>query len=85
MTMNLIVPFGQVKFVFCNVQSQSEVFRIEEIGDHNYARLTVPPGIWFGFQGLKVNASLVLNIADIPHDPCEVRRLSEPEINYNWS
>ena len=85
MTMNLIVPFGQVKFVFCDLDSQPEVFRIEEIGDYNYARLTVPPGVWFGFQGLKVNPSLVLNIADIPHDPREVRRLSEPEINYNWS
>jgi len=85
MTMNLIVPFGQVRFVFCDLDSQPEVFRIEEIGDYNYARLTVPPGVWFGFQGLKVNSSLVLNIADILHDPSEVRQLSENEINYNWS
>ena len=85
MTMNLIVPFGQVKFVFCDLESQPGVFRIEEIGDYNYARLTVPPGVWFGFQGLKVNSSLVLNIADIPHNPFEVKRLSEPEIDYNWS
>ena len=85
MTMNLIVPFGQVRFVFCEKDSQSQVFRIEEIGDYNYARLTVPPGVWFGFQGLKENSSLVLNIADIPHDPSEVRKLGEHEINYNWS
>ena len=85
MTMNLIVPFGNVKFVFCDLDSQSGDFRIEEIGDDNYVRLTVPPGIWFGFQGLQVNSSLVLNIANIPHDPCEVRRLSESEINYNWN
>ena len=85
MTMNLIVPFGNVKFVFCDLDSQSGDFRIEEIGDDNYVRLTVPPGIWFGFQGLQVNSSLVLNIADIPHDPFEVKRLNEPEINYNWS
>ena len=54
-------------------------------GDNNYSRLTVPPGIWFGFQGLKVDASLVLNIANIPHDPFEVKRIHKSEINYNWS
>ena len=85
MTMNLIVPLGQVKFVFCDLDSQPEIFRIEEIGDNNYSRLTVPPGIWFGFQGLKVDASLVLNIANIPHDPFEVKRIHKSEINYNWS
>ena len=85
MTMNLIVPFDQVKFVFCDFDSKPDIFRTEEIGDFNYARLTVPPGIWFGFKGLKVNSSLVLNIADIPHDPFEVRRLNQPEIHYNWS
>ena len=85
MTMNLIVPFGQVRFVFCHLETKPNDFRVEEIGDSNYARLTVPPGIWFGFQGLNVNSNLVLNIANISHDPSEVRRLSESEIGYSWS
>ncbi len=85
MTMNLIVPLGQIRFVFCDLDSHPGVFRIEEIGDDNYSRLTVPPGIWFGFQGLKITSSLILNVASIPHDPSEVRRLGKSEIDYKWS
>ena len=51
MTMNVVVPVGHVRFVF---HSNGDKFRVEEIGVDRYARLTVPPGIWFGFQGLAV-------------------------------
>jgi dTDP-4-dehydrorhamnose 3,5-epimerase len=80
MTMNLLVPSGQVRFVF-RLDDTSEL-RVEEIGDDRYARITVPPGIWFGFQGLAAPQSLVLNIASIPHDPNEVERLALSDINY---
>lgn len=85
MTMNLVVPRGLVKFVFCDLKNQPDTFRVEEIGDDNYSRLTVPPGLWFGFQGLDANSSLVLNIANIPHDPNEVQRISESQIKFKWS
>ncbi len=86
MTMNLIVPVGQVRFVFrlSNTDGADE-FRVEEIGVDRYARITVPPGIWFGFQGLRTPQSLVLNIASIPHDPNEVERLTLSDINYAWN
>ena len=83
MTMNVIVPVGQVKFVFC--LDGADAFRVEEIGVDRYARITVPPGIWFGFQGLAAPQSLVLNIANIPHDPNEVERLALSEIQYGWN
>lgn len=83
MTMNVIVPVGQVKFVFCF--DGADAFRVEEIGVDRYARITVPPGIWFGFQGLAAPQSLVLNIANIPHDPNEVERLGLSEIQYGWN
>jgi len=83
MTMNVIVPVGQVKFVFC--LDGTDAFRVEEIGVDRYARITVPPGIWFGFQGLAAPQSLVLNIANIPHDPNEVERLALSEIQYGWN
>ncbi|MEQ1794867.1 MAG: dTDP-4-dehydrorhamnose 3,5-epimerase [Nitrospira sp.] len=83
MTMNLIVPLGRVRFVF-HVDGGNE-FRVEEIGADRYARITVPPGIWFGFQGLAVPHSLVLNIASIPHDPDEVQRRALTEISYGWN
>ena len=83
MTMNVIVPVGQVRFVF-RLDGADE-FRIEEIGIDRYVRLTVPPSIWFGFQGLVEPQSLVLNIASIPHDPNEVERLALSEIKYGWN
>ena len=86
MTMNVVVPVGQVKFVFrCVTSDGVEEFRIEEIGVERYARLTVPPGIWFSFQGLHTPQSLLLNIANIPHEPNEVERLALTDINYDWN
>jgi dTDP-4-dehydrorhamnose 3,5-epimerase len=85
MTMNLLVPAGQVRFVF-HVRDLNGVahFQIQDIGEGNYARITVPPGIWFGFKGMATQQSLVLNIASIPHDPLEVERIGSSEINYSW-
>ncbi len=82
MTMNLVVPVGQVRFVFWDAEAAS--FREEEIGSARYVRLTVPPGIWFGFQGLAESQSLVLNLGSIPHDPDEVERLPQDGIQYTW-
>ena len=85
MTMNLVVPVGSVRFVFCSVNENGfNEFRIEEIGENRYARITVPPGIWFGFQNLAKTNSLVLNIANITHDPNEVDRLPLNDFNYIW-
>lgn len=85
MTMNVVVPVGQVRFVFRWVNEDGvDEFRVEEIGVNRYERITVPPGIWFGFQGLHRLQSLVLNIASIPHDPNEVERLAQSDINYVW-
>ena len=86
MTMNLVVPVGQVRFVFRFVTTDGvEEFRVEEIGEDRYVRLTVPSGIWFGFQGLGAPQSLVMNIASIPHDPAEVERMLLSDFNYKWS
>jgi dTDP-4-dehydrorhamnose 3,5-epimerase len=83
MAMNVVVPVGQVRFVFC-LDGVAE-FRVEDIGVDCYARLTVPPGIWFCFRGVAEPQSLVLNIASIPHDPSEVERLALSAIEYDWS
>ena len=86
MMMNVVVPVGKVRFVFRCVNSEDvEEFRVEEIGEDRYVRLTVPPGIWFGFQGLGTPQSLVMNIASIPHDPNEVERMLLSDINYKWN
>lgn len=82
MTMNVVVPIGEVQFVF-RLEGADE-FRVEDIGVDRYVRVTVPPGIWFGFKGLAAPQSLVLNIANIPHDPNEVDRLELSDIKYGW-
>jgi len=82
MTMNLVVPVGNVKFVFFH-PDQNE-FLEKTIGEVCYSRLTVPPGIWFGFQCISKKQSLILNIANILHDPEEVKKKPIADISYNW-
>ena len=86
MTLNLIVPVGKIKFVLFDDRDESNV-RFQEIiiSRDNYCRLTVPPMVWMGFQGLSSEKSMLLNIANIEHDPGEVDRLEIDKINYNWS
>jgi dTDP-4-dehydrorhamnose 3,5-epimerase len=83
MMMNLIVAVGNVRFVFFDASSNK--FREEIIGVDRYLRLCVPPGVWFGFQGLSFPQSLVLNIANMEHDPEEVERQEISRIQYDWS
>tara|TARA_B100000945_G_C20343750_1_gene578718 strand:+ start:776 stop:1195 length:420 start_codon:yes stop_codon:yes gene_type:complete len=82
MSLNLVVPIGNVKFVFFNEADKS--FREITIGENNYKRIYVPPKIWFGFMGLDENVNLVMNIADIVHDPEEVKKKDFDEFEYNW-
>jgi len=82
MTMNLIVPIGKVKFVFFN--NFKKEFLTHVIGNKNYARIAVPPGIWFGFKGIAKEPSLILNISNILHDNNEVERKDIKEIKFNW-
>ena len=81
MTLNFIVPLGQVLFAFLD---EDGLIREEIVGDNRYVRLTVPPGIWFGFKGLFPPHSMLLNVADIPHDPTEIERKNLHQIKYNW-
>jgi len=83
MTLNLVVPLGKVRFVFCDPYSEGH-YRVEDIGVGNYVRLTVPPGIWFGFQGIALQPSLVTNIADLQHDAAEVERQAVSSFDYQW-
>jgi dTDP-4-dehydrorhamnose 3,5-epimerase len=82
MTLNLIVPIGSVKFVFFNEYDRN--FKEIIIGENNYKRIFVPPKIWFGFMGLNENVNLVMNIADIEHNPNEVRKKDIDNFEYTW-
>jgi len=82
MTLNLVVPVGDVRFVFFSQQDAG--FLELEIGENNYQRITVPPGIWFGFKGIHAYTSLIINLADIEHDPKEGQKKSINEFKYEW-
>ena len=72
MTMNLIVPIGEVQF---NFYDQNKKLLLNTcIGENKYSRITVPPMIWLGFKGLSAKTSYILNISDKLHDPREVER-----------
>ena len=88
MTLNLIVPSGEVLFYFLDNRKDSSSYnKFEKItlSEKNYFRLTVPPNIWFGFKGISRNVSIILNIADMIHDPDEVLRKNLDEIDVAWT
>jgi len=82
MIMNLVVPIGQVGFVFYKEETSS--FQILNIGNNNYKRLTVPPNIWFGFKGLGLYSNLVVNFSNIIHDPKESKKSELSAIKFDW-
>ena len=70
--------------MFCYIKGKEIVEKEIIVGEKDYARLTIPPGIWFGFKGVAKTSSLILNIADIPHDPGEVDHIAIDKLNYCW-
>lgn len=82
MTLNLVVPIGSVAFAI--VDEEARLARLVEIGQTNYARLTIPPGLWMAFKGRAQTQSLVLNVADIEHDPGEADRRPENAFAVDW-
>jgi dTDP-4-dehydrorhamnose 3,5-epimerase len=88
MTLNLIVPIGEINFVLFDDRHGSPSkgkFMEERLSQQNYFRLTVPPGLWVGFQGCSKGMNIVLNIGDITHDPDELDRRDLNEITFDWS
>jgi dTDP-4-dehydrorhamnose 3,5-epimerase len=88
MVLNLVVPLGSVRFVVFDDREGSKTegqFSQIVLSRENYGRLTVPEKLWVSFQGVGDQASLLLNIASIPHDPDEVSRKALNEIDYDWS
>ena len=88
MTLNLVVPVGEIRFVIFDdrgdTQTSGEFFSVS-LSVYNYQRLTVPPMLWMAFQGIGEGQNLLLNIANIPHDPDEVEQKTLESIPFNWN
>lgn len=88
MVCNLVVPVGGVRLKLLDERSESLTFGhwLELcLGAENYQRLTIPPGLWFGFEGLDQGLNLVLNLASIEHDPSEADTLPIDEARFKSS
>ena len=89
-TQNLVVPVGKIRFILYDKRQLSDSygeFNIIEIGRPDlYQRLTIPPGIWYSFCNISDKVSLIVNCADIQHDPLESEslKLDSIEIPYDW-
>lgn len=90
MTQNFCVPFGSLKLVLYDdrdlspTQGVINTFQLDD--NNNYKRITIPPMIWYGFQCKSADYCLLLNIADIEHDPNESTILPQEnnKIPYLW-
>lgn len=90
MTQHFVVPVGRVLFVLYDDRqdspSQGTVLEYELGRPDAYSLLTLPPMIWYGFKGLAATPSLIVNCADLAHQPDESERadLAAPWIPYVW-
>ncbi|MDV6168390.1 dTDP-4-dehydrorhamnose 3,5-epimerase [Flavobacterium sp. DG1-102-2] len=88
MTLNFVVPMGQIRFVIYDDRqgcaSYGTFFDVT-LGVDNYQRITIPPNVWVAFSGVGKDYNLLLNLADLEHDPQEVeRKESIDDIQYQW-
>lgn len=81
MTLNLVVPIGEIEFVVYNERTK-EFFSIK-LSKKNYQKLTVRPDLWMAFRGIG-EYNMLLNLANIEHDPDEAKNIDLKDIKYEW-
>ena len=80
MTLNLVVPIGEIEFI---VYNEKEFFTVK-LSSKNYQRLTVQSGLWMAFRGMG-EFNMLLNLASLEHNPKEAISLDFSEIVYVWN
>ncbi len=89
-TQNLAVPIGRIRVVIYDDREGAATrgqVQVLELGRPDaYLRLRIPPGLWYGFACLSDTPALLVNCADLPHDPkeSEQRPIDDPGIPYQW-
>ncbi len=81
MTLNLIVVSGEIEFVVYD-EDEKGFFSVK-LSANNYQRLTIKPDLWMAFRGLG-ESNMLLNIANLEHDPKEAINIDLKEISYEW-
>jgi len=87
---NLAVPVGRVRLVVFDDREGSGTrgqVQVLDLGrPDNYFRVTIPPQLWYGFSCISAQPALLVNFANIPHDPSEsiTSPIDEAKIPYHW-
>jgi dTDP-4-dehydrorhamnose 3,5-epimerase len=88
MTLNFIIPMGSVTFIIYDEREKSPTkgsFNAIKLSPNfNYKRLTIPPELWVAFKGNDKNTNLILNIANMAHDPNELEKVDLDNFSYNF-
>ena len=85
MTLNLVCIVGKIHFVLFDDREGSKTYgqfmevTLSPEGENTYCRLTIPPGVWMAFCGIADGKSVLLNVANIPHDPTEQENIPPEE------
>ena len=88
MTLNFVVPMGEIRFVVYDDRNNSvtkKCFFDVTLREDNYQRITIPPGVWVAFRGIGSTYNLLLNLANLEHNPNEIERKENlSDIVYTW-
>ena len=82
MTINLVVPVGEIEFVVYDENVKG--FFSVKLSQNNYQRLTVKAGLWLAFRGCNEH-NMLLNLASIEHNPSESFNIDLNKIEYKWT
>jgi dTDP-4-dehydrorhamnose 3,5-epimerase len=88
---NLAVPLGVIRLVIYDDRPNSNTYgKITEykLGrPEDYTLIHIPPMLWYGFQGIGSQTSMIANCTDLSHDPEEMASLSADtsQIPYQWN
>jgi dTDP-4-dehydrorhamnose 3,5-epimerase len=80
MTLNYVVLKGMIKLVVSDGMHFEEIY----MGDRNYCRVTIEPGIWNGFMAVGTEEAIVADLTDIPYKQGEMVRGAPDSLGYVW-
>jgi dTDP-4-dehydrorhamnose 3,5-epimerase len=79
-TVNYAVVEGNIKLVLYDGKKMKEIF----MGEDNYCLVTIPPGIWRGFQAIGNKKAIVADLMDRPYDPEDAEKKEPNELIDCW-
>ncbi len=90
MTLNIIVVQGSITFVIWDDRRSSSSYGFVgkvKLSIENYLRLTIAPKLWMSFRGEEDTNNMLLNLANIIHDPqeSERRNIDDPAMPSVWT